>query len=122
MSFAEQQYRAHLERQRRLGKIPPAPAGPRAPQPVSVQAPALAPQSEPPVAPARVKTIQRLQQEVAQLSARLKAMVREDESPLVVPSSIKPVITAVAEYYKVSLCDLLSSRRAREIARPRQVA
>jgi chromosomal replication initiator protein len=123
MSFAEQQYRAHLERQRRLGKIPATPSASAVTQPVATQAPAGARQSEALVAsPAQAKMIQSLQQDVAQLSARLKAIVREDESPLLVPSRIKSVMAAVAEYYDISLGDLLSSRRAREISRPRQVA
>jgi hypothetical protein len=123
MTFAEQQHRAHIERQRRLGKIAPAPV-----QPAIVLAPSLVPQPQPepePVASAaQARTIAALQQEVAQLSAQLKAMLREDETPLVVPRQIKPVIRSVAKYYGVSLTDLLSCRRSRSrsVARPRHVA
>ncbi len=117
MTFAEQQYRAHIERQRRLGKTVAQPG-----RPVSIAAPSLAPQTEPVISPAQAKMIEALQDEVAQLSARLKAMVREDQSPLVVPSRIKPVISAVAKFYGVSLGDLVSFRRTHELIRPRQVA
>ena len=118
MTFAERQRRAHLERQRRLGKIPPA----SQPRLALVQAPALAPLAAPTASPARAKTIEALQQQVAQLTARLQAMVREDQSPLVAPSRIKPVISAVAKYYGVSLRDLAAFRRTRNVVRARQVA
>jgi hypothetical protein len=116
MTFAEQ-HRAHLERQRRLGKIGPVPA-----RTALVQVPPFAPQAEPSVTPAQARMIEALRQEVARLSAKLKAMVREDQSPLVVPSRIKPVISAVAKYYGVSVGDLVSFRRTRDVVRPRQVA
>jgi hypothetical protein len=121
MTFAEQQRRAHIERQRRLGKIAAAPV-----QPAIVLAPSLVPQPQPEPEPlasaAQARTIEALQQEIAQLSAQLKAMLCEDETPLVVPSRIKPVIRAVAKYYGVSLADLLSCRRSRSVARSRHVA
>jgi hypothetical protein len=117
MTFAEQQYRNHIERQRRLGKIVTLPV-----RAVDVQAPSLAPQAEPMVSAAQAKLIEALQNEVARLSARLKAVVREDQSPLVVPSRIKPVISAVAKFYGVSVGDLVSFRRTGDIVRPRQVA
>ncbi len=66
--------------------------------------------------------IKALQQEIAQLNAQLEAMERGDESPLVAPGRIKPVISAVAKYYRVSLRDLISFRRTRNVIRPRQVA
>jgi len=118
MTFAERQRRAHLERQRRLGKILPAPQ----PRLALVQAPALAPPVSPSVSPARLTTTNALQQQVAELTARLQAMMREDQSPLVAPSRIKPVISAVAKYYGVSLCDLVAFRRPRNVVRARQVA
>jgi DnaA-like protein len=117
MTFAEQQYRAHIERQRRLGKTVVQPV-----RPINIVAPSLAPQTEPVISPAQAKMIEALQDEVAQLSARLKAMVREDQSPLVVPSRIKPVISAVAKFYRVAIGDLISFRRTHELIRPRQVA
>ena len=117
MTLAEQQHRAHIERQRRLGKIAPVPV-----RPTIVLAPSLVPQPEPLGSAAQARTIEALQQEVAQLSAQLKALMREDETPLVVPSRIKPVIRAVAKYYGVALVDLLSCRRSRSVARPRHVA
>jgi len=126
MSFAEQQYRAHLERQRRLGKIArvAAPASKGVPVPVQpslLEAPAL--QSEPAVAsPEQARIIESLRREMAQLSAKLEAMVREDDTALVVPSRLKPIISAVAKYYEVSLRDLVSCRRTRGIVRPRHVA
>lgn len=121
MSFAEQQRREHIERQQRLGRIVTTPV-----RPPTVFAPSLAPQpqAEPelPVSAAQDRTIAALQQEVAQLSAKLEALLREDETPLAVPSQIKPVIRAVAKYYGVSLTDLLSRRRSRSVAAPRHVA
>jgi hypothetical protein len=126
MSFAEQQYRAHLERQRRLGKFAPvaAPVPKEAPeplQPVLPEAPAL--QSEPAVAsPSQATMIETLRREIAQLSAKLEAIVREDDTPLVVPSRLKPIIRAVAKHYDVPLGDLVSCRRTRGIVRPRHVA
>jgi chromosomal replication initiation ATPase DnaA len=121
MTFAEQQHRAHIERQRRLGKIAPASV-----QPAIVLAPSLVPQPkpepEPLVSAAQARTITALQQKVAQLSAQLKALLREDATPLAVPRQIKPVIRTVAKYYGVSLTDLLSCRRSRSVARPRHVA
>jgi chromosomal replication initiation ATPase DnaA len=121
MTFAEQQHRAHIERQRRLGKIAPASV-----QRAIALAPSLVPQSqpepEPLVSAAQARTITALQQQVAQLSAQLKALLREDETPLAVPRQIKPVIRTVAKYYGVSLTDLLSCRRNRSVARPRHVA
>ena len=116
MSFAEQ-HRAHVERQRRLGKGAPPPA-----RPALVPAPPLAPCAEPVVLSAQARKIAALQQEIAELSARLTAMEREDQSPLVVPSRIRPVISAVAKYYGVPLGDLVSSRRTRDLIRPRHVA
>jgi hypothetical protein len=116
MTFAEQQYRAHIERQRRLGITVTQPA-----RPVCIAAPPLSPQTESVISPAQVK-IEALQEEIEQLSARLRAMVREDQSPLVVPNRIKPVISAVARFYGVSLGDLVSSRRTSQLIRPRQVA
>jgi hypothetical protein len=118
MTLAEQQHRAHIERQKRLGKgVPPA-----RPLTTRLDAPPLSPQSEPAPAPAQARTIETLEQEVAQLSAQLEAMAREDQSPLVDPSRIKPVVSAVAKYYGVSLRDLVSFRRTTELIRPRQVA
>jgi hypothetical protein len=121
MSFAEQQRRAHIERQRRLGKV-----APQAAQPAIVLAPSLVPQSEaepePVVSAAQARTIDALQQEVAQLSAQLKAMLREYGIPRVEPTQINPMIRTVAKYYGVSLTDLLSCRRGRSVARPRHVA
>lgn len=121
MTFAEQQHRAHIERQRRLGKIPVVRV-----QPAIVLAPSLVPPTqpdpEPLVSAAQARTIEALQQEIAQLSAQLKSMIREDETPLVVPGRIKPVIRAVAKYYGVSLADLVSCRRNCGVARPRHVA
>jgi hypothetical protein len=121
MSFAERQHQAHLERQRRLGKTPPAPA-----RPATVLAPPLVPQPQPEpellVLAAQARTITVLQQQVAQLSVQLKALLREDETPLAVARQIKPVIRTVARYYGVSLTDLLSCRRSRSVARFRHVA
>lgn len=125
MTLARQRYQAHLERQRRLGKLPPTPENTASPpvQPLLQPAPALAPQREQPLFCAKqARTIKALQKEVAELSARLKAIVREDDSPLVMPSRIKSVITAVAEYYRISLNDIVCHRRSREVALPRQVA
>jgi hypothetical protein len=122
MSVAEQQYRAHIERQRRLGKRPPGPVPTPAP-PAEVQAPALAPRPEPPLdRSGQGRIIEELRQEIAQLSGRLKAMVREDQAPLVVPSRLKQVISAVANRYGVQLRDLVSDRRPRNVIRARQVA
>lgn len=102
MNFAEQQHRAHLERQRRLGKF------------------ALAAPSPPAVPQTRL--IEALHQEIAELSAKLQALEHQDQSPLVPPSRIKPIIGAVAKYYGVPLRDLVSFRRARALIRARQVA
>jgi len=125
MGFAEQQYRAHIERRRRLGQIAPASgsvATPTPPDSTAAQAPALSPQAER-LPPAQARMIQALQREVAQLSAWVKAIVREDvSSPVVVPRLIKPVISAVAKYYDVSLNDLVSRRRTRNVVSARHVA
>ena len=118
MTFAERQHRAHLERQQRLGKIPPV----KPPRPALVQAPTSVPLAELGASPAQIRTIEGLQQEVARLTARLQAMMREDQSPLMTSGRIKPVISAVAKYYRVSLRDIASFRRANEVVRPRQVA
>jgi hypothetical protein len=121
MSFSEQQRREHIERQQRLGRVVTTPV-----RPPTVFAPSLVPQPqaerELPVSAAQDRTIAALQQEVAQLSAKLEALLREDETPLSVPGQIKPVIRAVAKYYGVSLTDLLSRRRSRSVAAPRHVA
>ncbi len=103
MSIAHQQYRTHIERQRRLGKD-------------------VMPAATPVMVPAQTGIIDALRRQVAQLSAKLKAMEREDQTPLVTPARIKPVVRAVAKYYGVSLGDIVSSRRARGLIRPRQVA
>ena len=67
--------------------------------------------------------IEALQREVARLSTLVKAIVREDiSSPVVVPRLIKPVIGAVAKYYDVSLNDLVSRRRTRNVVSARHVA
>jgi hypothetical protein len=97
-----QQYRTHIERQRRLGLRVPVPAG----------------------AHVRGETtiIETLQRQVAELSAKLEAIEREDQSPLASPSRIKPVMSAVAKYYEVPVYELVSFRRARALIRPRQVA
>jgi hypothetical protein len=122
MTFAEQQHRAHIERQRRLGKTAPAPI-----PPMTVPAPAPAPQPDPRTGTILVasleqaKMIETLQQDVAKLVAELAALKREDASPLVVPNRIKPVIRTVTKYYGVSLCDLVSRRRG-ALVRPRQMA
>ena len=124
MSLAEQQYRAHIERQRRLGKRP-AKAAPQLASalPAKMQAPALAPPSDPlPDRSAQARIIEGLRQEIAQLSGRLKAVAREDQAPLVVQSRLKQVITAVANCYGVQLRDLVSERRPRNVIRARQVA
>lgn len=102
MSVAEQQHRAHLERQRRLGKF------------------ALAPVS--PSTAAQTQVINALRQEVAELSAKLEALKRQDLSPLAPPNRIKPIISAAAKYYGIPLRDLVSFRRARGLIRPRHVA
>lgn len=115
MTFAEQQRHAHIERQRRLGKI--APASP--PPCVTQRAPA---EPKRVASPAQARMVAALQKEVAQLAARLEAMLREDQSPLVMPSRIKPVISAVAKYYGVSSTDIVSFRRTQHLIRPRQVA
>src|SRR5438128_1965786 len=112
MSFAEQQHRAHLERQRRLGKGPSRALPqrmPALPQPPDEKMSALE----------HVPMIKALQQEIAQLNAQLEAMEFGEESPLVAPSRIKPVMSAVAKYYRVSLRDLISFRRTRNVIRPR---
>ncbi|HET7682017.1 MAG TPA: helix-turn-helix domain-containing protein [Xanthobacteraceae bacterium] len=118
MSFAEQQYRAHIERQRRLRKAELASETVAAPDPAES---ALV-QAEPLVSPVQTRTIEALQQQVAQLSARVKAIARADQSPLVLPRLIKPVISAVAKYYDVSLGDLVSCRRTRDVVWARHVA
>lgn len=118
MTYAEEQYRAHIERQKRLGKTTARPAP-------SVVAPSLMPAAspqEPVVSPAQAKAVADLQEEVAQLARKLKALVQEDESPLLMPSRIKPVIRAVAKFYGVTVGDLVSFRRNEEIVRPRHVA
>jgi hypothetical protein len=126
MSFAEQQRRAHLDRQRRLGKIvapvplPTVAAPPLAPQPQPRSQPD--PKPKPVVSPAQEKMIESLQQEVARLTAELMALAREDASPLVASNRIKPVIRAVAKYYGVSVADLISRRRSLAVTRPRQTA
>jgi len=124
MTLAEQQYRAHLERQRRLRKISASPRAqaPAATSPMQPDLPqALTSQSEP--RQERARRIAALQREVKQLSARLKTMVREDDSPLAVPTcEIKSVVNAVAEYYRISLNDIVCHRRGRTVARARQVA
>jgi len=123
MTFAKQEHRAHIERQRRLGKITPAPI-----RPVTTSAPLLAPQPDARTETKRVasleqaKTIALLQQDVARLMAELAALRREDASPLVVPNRLKPVIRMVTKYYGVSLCDLVSRRRGAALVRSRQMA
>jgi chromosomal replication initiation ATPase DnaA len=106
-----------MERQRRLGKLPPSgascPGQARLPSPSSFS-------SQPSSSPARA--IELLQAEVAQLSAKLQAVKRADETPLVTPSRIKPVMNTVAKHYRVLLRDLASYRRAPELVRARQVA
>jgi chromosomal replication initiator protein len=118
MTYAEEQYRAHIERQKRLGNTVARPVP-------SVVAPSLMPEAsplEPVVSPAQAKVVADLQDEVAELARKLKALVREDESPLVMPSRIQPVISAVAKYYGVTIGDMVSFRRTDEIVRPRHVA
>lgn len=117
MTFAEQQRLAHLERQRRLGKTVPTP-----PRPPFVQAPPLAPQAEPMLSLSPAKMIEALQREVARLTKQLKAVEREDRALLVTSHRIRPVISAVAKYYGVSLRDIVARRRTREYLRPRHVA
>jgi hypothetical protein len=130
MTYAEEQYRAHIERQKRLGKTVTRPARP---QPVA--SPPLAPVGdrkqvltftpplyEPVATLAQQQMIEQLQEEVLKLAAKLKALVREDQSPFIMPNRIKPVVMAVAKFYRVPLHDLVSFRRTRELARPRQVA
>jgi len=123
MTLAEQQHRAHIERQRRLGKIAPGPI-----RPATVSAPSLAPQPDPRTEAElafsleQARTIETLQQDIARLMAELATFKREDASPLVVPNRIKLVIRMVTEYYGVSLCDLVSRRRGAALVRPRQVA
>ena len=124
MSFAEQQYRAHIERRRRLGQNAPASGSLATPtlDPTAMQAPGLPLPAEP-FPPAQARMIQALQREVAQLSAWVKAIVREDQSsPVEGPRLIKPVISAVAKYYDVSLNDLVSRRRTRNVVWARHVA
>lgn len=70
----------------------------------------------------KAKLIEELQAEVVSLSTRMKAMVLEDQSPLARPSRIKPVVTAVARYYGVTVRDIVCSCRTRKLVNPRQVA
>jgi chromosomal replication initiation ATPase DnaA len=105
MNSAAQQYRAHIERQRRLGMLVP---------------PSVALKSA--VPPNEAGVIAALRQQVVELSARLQAMALEDESPVAVPTRIKPLISAVAKYYDVPVRDLVSFRRTHALIRPRQVA
>ena len=105
MSSAARQQSAYLERRRRLGMLAPVPALPN-----------------PAPSPRQAQIIDALQQQVAELSAKLQAIAREDQSPVAAPTRIKPLISTVARYYGVPVRDLVSFRRARALIRPRQVA
>lgn len=123
MTFAEQQYRAHLERQKRLGKAQPVRrSGARA----SAAPPQATPGPFAPPAPDADREqggpIEKMRREIAELSSLLKAVVREDQTRLVLPSRPKLVVSAVAAFYRVSLNDLVSTRRERKLIRPRHVA
>jgi hypothetical protein len=101
MNSAEH-YRAHIERQRRLGVVAAVP----------VDAPV----------PGQARTIEALQRQLSELSAKLEAMEHADRTPVAAPTRIKPVISTVAKYYDVPVRDLVSFRRARALIRPRHVA
>jgi len=103
MGFAEQQHRAHVERQRRLGKT-----ASKAPAPIAT--------------PMQTRSLRELEREVAELSVRLKAMLREDETPMLLLNRVRPVVNLVANHYGMALEDIASFRRTRHVARARHIA
>lgn len=104
MGFAEQQHRAHVERQQRLGRV------------------AAGPVPAPMATPAQAKSLRDLEREVARLSARLRAMLGEDESSMLLPNRIRPVVNMVADHYGMTPEDIASWRRTPDVARARQIA
>lgn len=75
-----------------------------------------------PVRDRQQEKIDALQATVGQLTARLAAIIAEDKTPIAQPTRVKPIITAVARYYSLSVNQMISFRRARYVARPRHIA